>query len=180
VASSDSLPKVKTVLDRNGLFADALPVDIGTLRTRLSEAADAAHVLVLAMRYIGISSIPVDERRTLDRYKRVADEFNEIGVRANTIGVRFTSHNHGSLIGLDRAGRTDRWLPASRTIDPISTRITRNTRPFSLSIRSSVLAAGCRSHRNGSSQPGWKSIGPNLSTIGPCCNPVSRRSRLSH
>ncbi len=36
-------------------------VDVGTLRTRLSEAADAARVL--EMKYVGISSIPADERR---------------------------------------------------------------------------------------------------------------------
>jgi sugar phosphate isomerase/epimerase len=85
--------EVKAVLDRHGLFAAAMHVDMGTLRTRLSEAADAAHAL--AMNYIGISSIPADERRTLDGYKRVADEFNAIGVRANALGVRFTYHNHG-------------------------------------------------------------------------------------
>jgi sugar phosphate isomerase/epimerase len=84
---------VKAVLDRNGLSAPAMHVDIDTLRTRLSEAADAAHVL--GMKYVGISSIPADDRRTLDGYKRAADEFNEIGARANKLGVRFTYHNHG-------------------------------------------------------------------------------------
>jgi sugar phosphate isomerase/epimerase len=84
---------VKAILDRNGLSAPAMHVDVGTLRTRLSEAADAAHVL--KMQYVGISSIPADERRTLDGYKRVADEFNEIGARANRLGVRFSYHNHG-------------------------------------------------------------------------------------
>jgi len=59
----------------------------------LSEAADAAHVL--DMKYVGISSIPAAERRTLDGYKRVADEFNQIGARASKSGVRFTYHNHG-------------------------------------------------------------------------------------
>jgi sugar phosphate isomerase/epimerase len=85
--------EVRAVLDRHGLSAPAMHVDVGTLRTRLSEAAEAAHVL--EMKYVGISSIPADERRTLDGYKRVADEFNEIGKRANTLGVRFIYHNHG-------------------------------------------------------------------------------------
>ena len=85
--------EVRAVLDRHGLSAPAMHVDIATLRTRLGEAADAAHVL--AMKYIGISSIPAAERRTLDDYKRAADEFNEIGARADKLGVRFTYHNHG-------------------------------------------------------------------------------------
>jgi sugar phosphate isomerase/epimerase len=84
---------VKAVLDRNGLSAPAMHVDMDTLRTRLSEAADAAHVL--GTKYVGISSIPADNRRTLEGYKRAADEFNEIGARANKLGVRFTYHNHG-------------------------------------------------------------------------------------
>jgi sugar phosphate isomerase/epimerase len=88
-----SAREVKAVLDRNGLSAPAMHVDLETLRTRLSEAADAAHVL--DMKYVGISSIPAAERRTLDGYKRVADEFNQIGARASKSGVRFTYHNHG-------------------------------------------------------------------------------------
>jgi sugar phosphate isomerase/epimerase len=68
-------------------------VDMGTLRTRLGEAAQAGHVLGLT--YAGISAIPADERRTLDGYKRIADEFNQIGARANKLGVRFIYHNHG-------------------------------------------------------------------------------------
>jgi len=68
--------EVKAVLDRNGLSAPAMHVDMDTLRTRLSEAADAAHAL--DMKYVGISSIPADERRTLDGYRRAADEFNQI------------------------------------------------------------------------------------------------------
>jgi sugar phosphate isomerase/epimerase len=85
--------ELKAVLDRNSLSAPAMHVDMDTLRTRLSEAADAADAL--DTKYIGISSIPADERRTLDGYKRAADEFNQIGARASKLGVRFTYHNHG-------------------------------------------------------------------------------------
>ena len=75
--------EVKAILDRTGLSAPAMHVDMGTLRTRLGETADAAHAL--EMKYIGISAIPADQRRTLDGYKRVADEFNEIGARASSL-----------------------------------------------------------------------------------------------
>jgi sugar phosphate isomerase/epimerase len=85
--------ELKAVLDRNGLSAPAMHVDMETLRTRLSQAADAAQAL--GTKYVGISSMPADERRTLDGYKRAADEFNQIGARASALGVRFTYHNHG-------------------------------------------------------------------------------------
>ena len=84
---------VKAILDRTGLSAPAMHVDVGTLRARLGEAAEAAHAL--EMKYLGISAIPADQRRTLDGYKRVADEFNDIGAKASKLGVRFTYHNHG-------------------------------------------------------------------------------------
>jgi sugar phosphate isomerase/epimerase len=84
---------VRALLDASGLTAPAMHVDIGTLRTRLAESADAARAL--ATTYVGISSIPADERRTLDGYKRIADEFNQIGARAKALGVRFAYHNHG-------------------------------------------------------------------------------------
>jgi sugar phosphate isomerase/epimerase len=89
--------ELRAILDRNGLSAPAAHVDLQTLRTRLGEAADAAHVL--GMKYVGISSIPADQRRTLDGYKRMADEFNEIGAKADTLGLRFIYHNHGYGLG---------------------------------------------------------------------------------
>jgi sugar phosphate isomerase/epimerase len=85
--------QVKAILDRHGLSAPAMHVDINTLRTRLNEVADAAHAL--SMTYVGISSIPADERRSLDGYKRAADGLNAIGAHAVKLGVRFTYHNHG-------------------------------------------------------------------------------------
>jgi sugar phosphate isomerase/epimerase len=55
--------------------------------------ADAAHVL--GQRYVVLPSIPSSERQNLDGYRRIADEFNQIGMRAARLGVRFTYHNHG-------------------------------------------------------------------------------------
>jgi sugar phosphate isomerase/epimerase len=85
--------QVREILDRHGLAAPAMHVDLGTLRTRLNEVGEAAHVL--GVRYAGISSIPQENRRTLDDYKRIADEFNEIGRRAAPLGFQFLYHNHG-------------------------------------------------------------------------------------
>ena len=88
-----SAKEMKAALDRHALSAPAMHVDLGTLRTRLAEAVDAAHTL--DMKYVGISSIPADERRTLDGYKRVADELNRLGASARKRGVRMLYHNHG-------------------------------------------------------------------------------------
>lgn len=40
--------------------------------------------------------LPEDDRRTVDDYKRVADEFNRRGAEAKRAGIRFAYHNHDS------------------------------------------------------------------------------------
>jgi sugar phosphate isomerase/epimerase len=55
--------------------------------------AEAAHVL--GQRYVVLPAIPPSERQNLDGFRRIADEFNEIGARAAALGVRFKYHNHG-------------------------------------------------------------------------------------
>ncbi|MFZ4661856.1 MAG: sugar phosphate isomerase/epimerase family protein [Caldilineaceae bacterium] len=84
---------VKAILARNGLTASSMHTDLLTLRERMSELAAAAHVV--GARYVVLPSIPEDERATLDDYKRVADEFNQIGANAVAEGIRFAYHNHG-------------------------------------------------------------------------------------
>lgn len=85
--------QVRELLDRHGLAAPAMHVDLETLRHRMGPLAEAAQVV--GHRYVGIASIPDEERRTLDDYRRMADEFNEIGRNADRHGLRFYYHNHG-------------------------------------------------------------------------------------
>ena len=40
-------------------------------------------------------AIPEEKRQTLDDYKRVVEEFNEIGGKAKQVGLKFVYHNHG-------------------------------------------------------------------------------------
>jgi len=85
--------QLKVILDSKGLRTPAMHVGLDTLRYKLSETAEASHIL--GQQYAGIAFIPEEERRTLDDYKRVADEFNVIGEKAKALGLRFYYHNHG-------------------------------------------------------------------------------------
>ena len=80
-------------LDAHGLTAPSMHVDLDTLRDRTDQVAEAVHTL--GMRYAGLSAIPEERRRTLDDYRRMADELNTIGARAKTLGFTLLYHNHG-------------------------------------------------------------------------------------
>jgi len=88
-----SAKQFKEILDQHGLRTPAMHVGLDTLRNNLGDTAEAAHIL--GQQYAGIAAIPEDERRTLDDYKRMADEFNVIGQKAKALGLRFYYHNHG-------------------------------------------------------------------------------------
>ena len=85
--------QVKEILDRYNLATPSMHVDLDTLRTKMNEAGEAAHML--GQTYAGISAIPQDQRHTLDDYKRMADEFNKLGEAAQKVGFKFIYHNHG-------------------------------------------------------------------------------------
>jgi sugar phosphate isomerase/epimerase len=92
--------ELKSILDRNGLTSPSMHTDLDSLRTRLEPMAEAAQVL--GQRYVVLPSIPPAERQNMDGYKRIADEFNRIGTRAASLGLRFAYHNHGyGLAALD-------------------------------------------------------------------------------
>jgi sugar phosphate isomerase/epimerase len=84
--------EVKKILDDNGLSSPSMHTDIVTLRNNLIQLAEAAHVL--GQTYAIIPSAPT--RATLDEYKKDADEYNEIGAKAKSLGIRFGYHNHGN------------------------------------------------------------------------------------
>ena len=84
---------LRSLLDEVGLSVPSLHIDLGTLRERIDETGEAARIL--GAKYAGIAAIPEEERATLDDYRRLADEFNEIGRRADERGFRFLYHNHG-------------------------------------------------------------------------------------
>jgi sugar phosphate isomerase/epimerase len=88
-----SARQVRASLDRNGLTSPSMHVDFDTLRDKLPQIGEAGHEI--GWRYAGIASIPEDRRRTLDDYRKMADELNAIGARAKPMGFKVLYHNHG-------------------------------------------------------------------------------------
>jgi sugar phosphate isomerase/epimerase len=85
--------QVREGLDRAGLRSPSMHVELDTLRDRTEQIGEAAREI--GWQYCGIASIPEDRRRTLDDYKRMADELNATGQRAKPMGFKVLYHNHG-------------------------------------------------------------------------------------
>ncbi len=85
--------QVRDVLDLNGMTSPSMQTDLESLCTRMSELAEAAHIV--GHRYVILPSLRAEHRDSLDSYKRAADMFNEIGANAVKEGIRFAYHNHG-------------------------------------------------------------------------------------
>lgn len=85
--------EVRARLDHYGLSAPSAQVDLRTVRTQLDALAEAAHTL--GHRYVVIPSARTERLDSLDDYRRLADELNAIGARADALGLRFGYHNHG-------------------------------------------------------------------------------------
>jgi sugar phosphate isomerase/epimerase len=82
---------VKAVLERNHLSAPA--AHIGALEPdKLPAALDAARAI--GHEYVVIPWIPVESRKTLDDWKRVAESFNKAGQQAQAAGLQLAYHNH--------------------------------------------------------------------------------------
>lgn len=78
---------------RNGISIPSMHTDLDTLITNMGKLAETANMI--GSKYVVLPSIPMEERKTLDDYKRVADKFNIIGELATKEGIRFAYHNHG-------------------------------------------------------------------------------------
>jgi len=80
-------------LDAHRLAAPSMHVELETLRDRTEQVGEAAHIL--GHQYCGLAAIPEERRKTLDDYKRMADEINAIGAKARPLGFKVLYHNHG-------------------------------------------------------------------------------------
>lgn len=88
-----SAVEVKKIMDENKISVPAIHTDFETLRTCMSQLAEAAHTI--GFKYVVLPSLPAENRKTLDDYKRTIDIFNEIGEQAVKSELRFGYHNHG-------------------------------------------------------------------------------------
>jgi sugar phosphate isomerase/epimerase len=83
---------LRKILDRHGLRAPSSHVGMQNLRTDWDRALDQA--AVVGQRYIVVASIPAEEHRTADDWKRIAARFNQAGEAARAKGIQFAYHNH--------------------------------------------------------------------------------------
>jgi sugar phosphate isomerase/epimerase len=87
------LPRLRQILDRNGLRAPSTHVSgnaLDDLERQLEEAQTLGH------QYMIVASLPIEGQRTLDDYRRWADRLNESGQRTLRRGVRLGFHNHAN------------------------------------------------------------------------------------
>ena len=75
------MQQVKKILDDNGLSSPSMHTGLATLHNRMDEMAEAAHIL--GQRYVILPSAVTQP--DLDGYKRLADEFNELGAQAKKL-----------------------------------------------------------------------------------------------
>lgn len=88
-----SAQQAHAVLSEHRMTTPSMHTDLPTLQTRMSELSEAAHIL--GATYVTLPSIPEEKRKSLDDYKRMADDFNAIGEQAHRRGLKFAYHNHG-------------------------------------------------------------------------------------
>ena len=90
---SKSPKELKDILAQNGLKTTSAHTDLDTLRNHMGSLGEAAEVL--GYTYVVLPAIPEEERQNLDDYKRLADDFNQIGEAAKKVGLTYAYHNHG-------------------------------------------------------------------------------------
>jgi len=83
---------VRAVLDKVGLAAPSCHVGFDVLGDAWQKVLDDAKVV--GHQYVVVPSIPDDMRKTLDGYRRAAEQFNKAGEAAQKAGIQFGYHNH--------------------------------------------------------------------------------------
>ncbi len=92
--------EIKDILEKHRVKVTSVHLDMETMQDHMGEIGHAADQM--GFEYIGLPAIPMEKRKTLDDYKRVAEAFNDIGEKAKKVGLKFAYHNHG--YGLSEMG----------------------------------------------------------------------------
>jgi sugar phosphate isomerase/epimerase len=87
-----SAGEVRALLARLGLAAPASHVSLDAFRREadkvIAESKEVGH------RYVVVPWLDVAERRSLDDYRRIAEELNRIGEKVRAAGMQLGYHNH--------------------------------------------------------------------------------------
>src|SRR5262245_11815682 len=83
---------VRAMLERHGLKAPSMHVDLPSVEKELAKTLETAKAL--GVRYVVCAWLEPEERKTLDQYKRHAETFNRAGGEAKKAGIQFGYHNH--------------------------------------------------------------------------------------
>jgi len=93
--------KAYSIFNNHGIIVPAAHTDIETLKTAMDALGAAGEIV--GFEYVVLPSLSeVAEKNNLDDYKRIADDFNQIGENARKAGLKFAYHNHG--FGLKEEG----------------------------------------------------------------------------
>ena len=85
--------EIRALLDANGLISPSShSADFPTMRTRWPQALEDARTM--GQRYIVCASIPREESRTADDYRKAAAFLNQRGEEARKVGMTLGFHNH--------------------------------------------------------------------------------------
>ena len=82
---------VRAILERNGLSAPSTHM-MSDNAEGWKKAIDLAKSV--GHNYLVAPWIPEEKRKTLDSWKKIADEFNRVGQMAKDAGIQFAYHNH--------------------------------------------------------------------------------------
>lgn len=88
-----STKETAKLLKEYHLSSPSMHLDMMTFRKNMSPMLDAA--AELGVKYVINPALWEDERKTLDDFKRRAEEFNQFGLQMKPYGIRFGYHNHG-------------------------------------------------------------------------------------
>ena len=92
--------EVRALLTRLGLTAPSSHVGLDVLRREVDSAIAAAKEV--GHRYLVVPWLDASERKSLDDYRRIAEELNRIGEKVRAAGMQLGYHNHDfELVGID-------------------------------------------------------------------------------
>jgi len=92
--------EVRALLTRLGLTAPSSHVGLDVLRREVDSAIAAAKEV--GHRYLVVPWLDAPERKSLDDYRRIAEELNRIGEKVRAAGMQLGYHNHDfELVRID-------------------------------------------------------------------------------